>query len=355
MDTRDRRAICHAAGEALTPKQQDMRQLVLIYIGIITAMSLGASILTVVLQNRIDETGGLRSMGLRSALSTAQTVLPMIQTLVLWVLQIGYTTAALRVARGQDISRDTLFGGLRRFPALLRLQLLQGFLYSSVGMVSMYAAVYIFLLLPVSGPFQEVIMPAIESANIISGTISLDAATVAAASETMRPLIWILVALFLLLFIPMHYSHRMTLLRLIDHDHPRALGALLESRALMRRCRLRLLKLDLSLWWFYALQLLTLLLGYGDVLLSYLGITLPIPEMGVYFLFLILALAARAALLYTAMNRVSVTYAVFYDALHTEKLAQAEETKRHPPVSIRVPWKNPYDQEIENESENENP
>ena len=341
MTIRDRRAIRAAAGNALGSAQQDMRQILLVYIGIITALSLGCSALTVVLSERIADTGGLSNMGLRSALSTAQTLLPMVQMLVLWGLQIGYHTAALRVARGEPVSRDTLFGGFRRFLPMLRAMLMQGFLYTMAGILSMYAAVYIFLLLPVSGDFQRIVMPAIESASSLSGTITLDEATVMAAADAMMPVLWIFGGLFLLIFIPMYYRYRLVMYRLIDHSHPRAFSALLESRAMMRRNRLQLLRLDLGFWWFYALQLLTPLICYGDVLLGMLGIVLPLPDLAAYFLFLILSLIAQAALSFFALNRVSVTYAVFYDTL----LAQTEQARQRPPVPAHIPWQSPYDEE----------
>lgn len=344
MTIRDRRAIRAAADSALGSAQQGMRQILLSYIGIITALSLGCSVLTVILSDRIADTGGLRNMGLRSALSTAQTLLPIVQMLVLWGLQLGYHTAALRVARGEPVSSDTLFGGFRRFFPLLRAMLVQGFLYTMAGVMSMYAAVYIFLLLPVSGDFQEIVMPAIESASILSGTITLDEATVMAAAGAMMPALWIFGGLFLLFFVPMYYRYRLVMYRLIDHSHPRAFLALLESRAIMRRSRFQLLKLDLGFWWFYALQLLAPLLCYGDVLLGMFGIALPVPEMAAYFLFLILSLAAQAVIFSLALNRVSVTYAVFYDTLLAQKEAERAERQR-PPLPVHIPWQSPYEDE----------
>ena len=354
MNTRDRHSIKHAAELSLNQSQQDMRQILLIYLLIITGLSLGASALTVILSYRIADTGGLSNMGLRSILSTAQTILPLIQLLVLWGLQIGYHTAALDVVRGKSVSRDTLFGGFRRFFPLLRALLMQGFLYCMAALVSIYLASYIFLMLPASADFQKIIMPAIQSASILSGSIMLDEATVMAASEAMLPVLWIFAALYLVLFVPMYYRYRMVMYRLIDHNHPRALAAMLESRGMMHRSRFALLKLDLSFWWFYALQLLIPLVCYGDSILALAGITLPIPELASYFLFLILSLALQFALFYFSMNRVAVSYAVFYDTLLAEKTAQAELLQRsRPPVLARRPWRDPYEEE--SGSENENP
>jgi len=76
-----------------------------------------------------------------------------------------------------------------------------------------------------------------------------------------------------------------------------------------------LVRLDLSYWWFYLLCFLTTSLGYGDMLLSGLGITLPMNANVAFFLFYVVSLLAQFAVLYFHGNRVYATYAVFYDAL----------------------------------------
>ena len=107
MNIRDRRSIHHAAGQALTDAKGDLKQIVLIYLGIITVLSLAASGLSVLLSDRIAETGGLRNMGLRSALSTIQTLLPLVQSLVLLGLEIGYCNVGMQIYRGNSVSHET--------------------------------------------------------------------------------------------------------------------------------------------------------------------------------------------------------------------------------------------------------
>ena len=108
MNIRDRRAIHHAAGQSLANAKGNPKRILLIYLGIITAFSLASSLVSVLLSNRIADTGGLSNMGLRSVLSTAQTVLPLVQSLVFLGLEMGYCIVALRIARGEEFSQDTL-------------------------------------------------------------------------------------------------------------------------------------------------------------------------------------------------------------------------------------------------------
>lgn len=337
MNIRDRHAIHHTAGEALSNAKGDPKKILLIYLSIVTVLSLAVSGISVLLSDRIADTGGLGNMGLRSVLSTAKTVLPLAQSLILLGLELGYCTMALRISRGESISTETLFGGFHRFFPLLRAQILQGFLYFGIAMLSLYPSIYIFLLLPISEEFYEIIMPLMESASTLTGTVTMDEATMLAASEAMTPMLWIFALLFLLLFIPVHYRYRMMVYRLIDQPRPGALRAMRESRTMMRRNGIALFRLDLSFWWFYLLQALILLVCYGDMLLPMLGVTLPWSGTVSYFLFMGLSLALQFVVYYFFMNRITVTYAVAYETL----LSKKEETQTAPQPSA-VPWQNQY-------------
>jgi len=339
MNIRDRRSIHQEARQTLAGARGDLKQIVLIYLGIITVLSLAASGVSVLLSDRIATTGGLSNMGLRSVLSTAQTLLPMVQALVLLGLEIGYCDVAMRICRKEPVSRDTLLGGFHRFFPLLRAVLLQGVLYIALGVMSLYASVYIFLMLPVSADFQKLMMPLVQSTTTLNGTITLDEATMMAASEAIMPTLWIFAVLFLMVFLPMYYRYRMVTYCLVDQSRPRALLAMHQSRMLMHRNRFALLKLDLSLWWFYGLQILAMVICYGDMLLALAGITLPWSATVSYFVFLILSLAVQFAAYYFCMNRVAVTYAVAYETLlHTLQ----EKAGVKPAEPANVPWKDQY-------------
>ena len=342
MPIRDRQSLFRAADDTLHRDGAGLQQLLLIYLAIITTLSLAASALTVVLSGRIENTGGLSNFGLRSVLSTAQTVLPLVQTAVMTGLQLGYTRAALSASRGKRFSRDTLFGGFRRLIPMVCAYMLQGVLYGFLAMTSMYFASFIFLMLPASADFQALITPLMRSMSVMTNEIVLDEATLAAASSTLLPVIWIWLAVFLPLFLPAYYRYRMTMFRLIDQERPRPLLAMRESLTMLQRNRIALLKIDLKLWWYYLLQALVTVVCYGDQLLPLLGVDLPFtPEIN-YFLFLILSLALQFVLFYFAMNRVTLVYAAAYEALLSafeEKKAQMQERFNHMTKSRCGPWK----------------
>lgn len=334
MNIRDRSAIHQTAEHSLANAKGDPKKILLIYLAIITGLSLAVAGVSILLSNRIADTGGLGNMGLRSVLSTAKSVLPLVQSVILLGLEMGYYTMALNITRGEPISNDTLFGGFRRFFPLLRAQILLSFLYLGLGLLAVYPGAYIFLMLPISEGFYEVLTPIMESASQLTGTVTIDEASMIAVSEAMEPALWIMGGLFLLLFIPTSYRYRMVTFRLIDQSRPGALRAMRESRAMMHRNRFALFRLDLSLWWFYALQGLTVALWYSNMLLPMLGITLPWPESVSYFVFLCLSLLVQFVVYYLFMNRVSVTYAAAYGALLPK-----EQPKEPTPVN---PWQNQY-------------
>lgn len=151
MNIRDRQAIHQAAGRSLENANGDPQKILLTYLGIVTGVSLVVAALSVLLTGRIEGTGGLSNLGLRSVLSTAKTVLPLVQSLVFIGLELGFATVALRIVRGDRVSNDTLFGGFRRFLPMLRAQILLGMLYLGAGMLSVYTGVYLFLMLPMLG------------------------------------------------------------------------------------------------------------------------------------------------------------------------------------------------------------
>lgn len=349
MTIRDRRALCRAADETLRQEGSCLKQILLLYLTIVTVLSLGASVLSVVLSDRIAETGGLGGMGLRSVLSTVQTILPTVQTVSVLCLQLGFTAAVLNARRGEDFSRNTLLGGFRRLFPLLWSYILQALLYGLLGVISMYLGVYIFLLLPMSESFRSVLTPLMDSMSVMNGTLLLDDATMEALASALTPALWIIAALYLPLLIPTHYRYRLAVYRLIDQPRPRAMLALRESRVLMYRNRFALLKLDLHLWWYYALQLLAMVVCYGDVALALLGIQLPWSPMVSYFLFLILGLALQFAVFYFTMDRVTMIYVCAYEALIAEfeqkkqKMEQLLQDQMKAPAPPSPPTDQPWD------------
>ena len=322
MNIRDRRAI-HETAASVLDRSAEARRIVLVYGLICCSLSLISTVLSGMLGDRISGTGGLGNIGLRSILSTGQSVLPLINLVVTACLSLGYHTAMLCFIRGFDASTNTLTAGFRYIGPVLRTMLIQGFVYAGAGSLALYLSASIFVASPFSADFLAVMDPILSSMTVMDTALTVDEATLTAATKTMVPMAWILLVVGLLMLTPLFYRFRMTTFCLADDPRLGAIHALFKSRRMMRRNCFSLFRLDLNLWWFYAAQLVISLVCYGDVLLPMIGINLPWNNMFSYYLFLVLSLCMQMALYYFGMNRVYTVYAVAYDALQ-ETLPQPE-------------------------------
>ena len=94
-----------SAPERVRSAPQEKR-IVSIYAGITVGVALLVTAVNYVLGLQIDQMGGLSNMGLRSILTTVQSILPMVQSVALMVLELGYISAMLRISRANVKSVD---------------------------------------------------------------------------------------------------------------------------------------------------------------------------------------------------------------------------------------------------------
>lgn len=310
MNIRDRHGLKSAAADALScaPNHQ---KLVLIWAAVNAALPLLSSVLNFILNSQIAETGGLSGIGLRSVLSTVQSFLSTGTSLVIPFWTLGYTAAVLRFSRKESADFTTLLEGFRRLGPALRLMLLEGFLFAMVCIACFYAGITVLSMTALADPVWAVLEQG--ETILVSGVI--DENMLSAVTSAMMPMFWICCGLSLLVVTPILYHLRLADYCLLDASHRSAILAMRESRRLMHRNRLQLLKLDLSFWWFYLAQLVLTAVCYGDTILPILGIDLPFSEDAAYFIFYIVSLVAQGALLYFCSNRIQTTYALFYGAL----------------------------------------
>ena len=93
------------------------------------------------------------------------------------------------------------------------------------------------------------------------------------------------------------------------------MAALRASSKMMRRNSLKLLKVDLHLWWYFLLSILCNLIAYGDMLLPMVGVNLPFNETVSFFVFYGVYLAAMFGVNYCFRNRVEATYMMAYESI----------------------------------------
>ena len=314
MNVKSPRAIRTAALESLSA-QPGHRKVPLVYAGFSALLSLAVTIVSYILSQQIDGMTGLSNMGTRAILSTAKSVLPFVPLVFLIGWEMGYKMSALDISRRRTAGPWTLKEGFTRFGPMLRAKILMGLVFIGIGIVAMYLSSFIFMALPFSNAFYELVTPMLESATILNSGITLDEATMAALSTAMIPLFVIFGVVYLVMCVPMLYTFRMVSFCVADNGHRGALAAMKESRAMMKGRKWDLFRLDLSFWWFFLLEGAISVICYLDVILPLVGISLPWSNGIVPLGFYVLSLAGQLVLYWAALNRVTVSHAVFYDAI----------------------------------------
>lgn len=315
MTINDRRDLKNAAQASLNRDPQAAGRLVLLHTGASLALTLAATLLDYVLQQRIGATGGLSGMGMRSMLSTLQSILRYGQMLVLPFWELGYLYITLRIARGEPAAPGHLLEGFRRFGPILRLKLLLGLIYTGLGIVAGYISSAVLMFTPWGMTLSETLLPYFTENAVLDENLVLDEAAANAIADAMLPIMLIFLGVFLLLSLPVLYRYRMADLYLLDHPGEGAISAARNSRRMMRGNCIRLLKLDISFWWYYLLSTLVTLVCLGDAGLALLGVTPPWGEATGMLIFTVLYAALLLLLHWRCRNQVEVTYAHAYGVL----------------------------------------
>lgn len=294
-----------AAKHSLSQAKTSPRKLILVHSGLIVLLSLLIYALDWLLEHQISQSGGLGGISSRSVLSTVQVLLRLTQTVLLPFWQMGYLFVSLKLSREQPLSPWDLAEGFRRFGPVLRLNLLRSVIFSILAVASSYAASTIFFISPLSLPMMEQLL---SNEQILQDPEAM----MAVIEQTATPLLLLFAGVYLIVLLPFYYRYRLDSFILLDNPDKGALYALRTSRKAMKGYCKFLLRMDLSWWWFYLLDGLTVVLCYADVILTILGISLPVSAQLLSFLCLSLSLLSQLGLYYWKRNEVAVSYAHAY-------------------------------------------
>ncbi len=318
MDIRNTRSFKGLAADRLRQAPQE-KKIVLIYSGITLGLALALTLARFLLALQIDQMGGLSNLGTRTVLSSIRDMLPLAQSLFIMCIELGYLAAMLRIARGQYASPNTLRLGFDRFWTLLRASLFLGLTYGGLLLLCVYIASMIFVSGPWGGDFMALMTPLMQQTSLLNPELVIDDALVSQAMSTMVPMFVIMALTALVLILPVFYRLRMVNYVIIDKPGLGALAAIRESRMMMRRNCLRLLKLDLSYWWYFLVMLLVTFVGNGDLYLPLLGVEVPLSEDAAFFGFYIAYLVLTLLVYCFLRNRMEVAYGAFYDSIKPQE------------------------------------
>ena len=318
MDIRNTRQLKDFSAGRLANAREGQK--IILYFSLITiAVSAVATVVSYILSQQIAKTGGLGSMGVRSALTTAQMLLPIVQAVFLMCLELGYLSTMLRIARGQYASPNGMRLGFDRFWVLLRCVLLESAILFGACLGAIYLGSLIFMMSPFSDRAMALLQPVLDSATVLNPQMVLDSGVYDQLMGAMAPAFVLCLILAAVLAVPLAFRYRMAQYVIIDKPGIPAMMALRQSRYMMKGNTGKLLKLDISLWWYYGASLLARVLCYGDILLAMLGVRLPWSDTVSYYGFFAAYLAVQFAIYYFLRNRVETAYAIAYDSIRPKE------------------------------------
>lgn len=313
LNTRELRARGAAAAERY---RRETVPLVLVYCGVIAALSLGSNGLYLYLDSQIQGTGGLSGLGMRSVLQTIQSVLNYVNVFFGPFWSAGFLLAMLGMVRSTAPRLKDLTGGFRRFGRILA----GAFFEAMTVIVLMVAAVnlgsILFVLTPRGQQVSAALEPVLADPNLISpaGVVNMELLPVEVLSEAVLPLSLISLAVFLPVYIWLVYGYRMATYLMME----RRIGGIqahFESLRLMRGHKGQIFKLDLSFWWYHALSFLIAMVAYLDVLLGIMGVALPVDPMVLYFATLAAYCVLQTGLFLWKKCSVDAAYVLAYEQI----------------------------------------
>lgn len=339
MDILNCRALKARAGERLSGASCDHKKLALIHTGLALGISVLISLLQLYLDRQIASTGGLAGLGTRSVLETIRMACQTAVDIALPFWEFGFVFIALRLARGEQTGTKDLTQGFRHFSSVIRLYFVEMLIYIGVGIACVYAGSFLFSLTPMAIPVQELLLSMAEDAQSVDQMLAaVQSMSVAELEPLIRPALIIMGVLFAVVAIFLFYRFRMA--RFIVMDEPRAGGimALILSSRMTKHHRMKLLRLDLSFWWFYVLVVLSGVVINADVLLNAVGITLPMSKDMAWILTYVLGCVIQLVVYWQFNGYVQTVYASAYEQLRQ----QPPEEPKPQPVPKNLPWDDQY-------------
>ena len=308
------------AKDLLSGQEASPKKLMLLH----TAVSLGTTLLTTtigfLLSRQIADTGGLSGMAARSILTTVQSVLELAVIMLLPFWEIGILRAALNWRRGENADVSHLAEGFRRFGSVLGLQFWSGAMYIAAGFAAFYCSMFFFLMTPWAHTTNEIFAQLPQFSTMEELLALMTPELTAQLTKRMLPMFILFGLLFTAVCIFLFYRVRFGDFFVMEGDE--GIKAMVKSFRLTRGNCLQLLKLDLHFWWFYLLQGLSVVISYGDGLLTAMGVSLPFGRDGSFFLFYITGILLQGILFWLFNAERLTTYCLAFDAFRPPEPSQ---------------------------------
>lgn len=312
----------------LVKRTPSFQKLVLIHGAISFGVVLAVYAIQVLLNLVTTNQSGLDGIGTSALFKTATSTLSVICNLLLPFWEVGILYAAIRVTRRQDTDFSDLTRGFRRWGAVLRFYLL---IIVAFILIFMLLTNALSIVLGILMPFYLILFPMPDSVSSSMEAFEkqlMDMANMEDPTAILQMfpkdvLIYVLPMIILMLLISfvvtfhLYYRIRMSQYLLMDDPAMGAMAAVMISNQMTKGNKWNLLKLDLSIWWYYLLQFLISSIVWIPDILSFTGISLPLSPNTAFLLFQAITAIASIGLLWLFGARVQAIYACAYDVLRT--------------------------------------
>ena len=315
MNIKDRNQLQLQAQSCLQNASFDTKKRVLIHTGITVGVSLIISLLGLLIQQGVAQTGGLSGIQNRSMLQTLQSFLNTAYSIAMIFWPVGLVYTFMRVARGEHSEQRDLMRGFHRWGPVLRLTLLKYLLF--IGLTMLCAYVSSMVAMTISPKFMDVMTPI---AIAMEEDPNVDVMALFAQIPTsdlvagLAPMVIIFVVLFLVVAVYFGYRLRFACYAIVEEYKLGAIAAMKQSMRMTKGHVKDLFMLDLRFWLYYLLSLLITAICFVD-LLPGVAEALPVDSSVSGILCYCIYAVLLLWLDYTFRPKVEATYAVAYDTL----------------------------------------
>lgn len=279
--------------------------------------------------------GGLSNMDTYALIFTAQVVLILLGLILTPFWETGLSYVALDFVRDRRNLTGDLAEGFRCLKPLGGALVFQGVQYALAYLISNSVTVFLLTLLPLPQSFYSDATALLkEPSSPLEGRMLLVAAVYAAV---------FLIALAFLVS-QIFYRYRMTRYLILDDVNAKGVGASLAGMKLMKRNKRKLLKLDLSFWWFYIPEFLGFILPVAVLLLSALQVPLSPRTQTLCWAIAGGCLLLRLVVHLIGKPKLAASYALFYERLlkQEEEPIVEDAPKKSPPPKPQKPTRPPW-------------
>ncbi len=307
----DTASVKAGARESLRRGPANSKKWILIHTAVTAGAGLFVSCLQLLLSKWSLSADGLGDMGFRAILDTVVSVLSYAHMGFALFWGAGLTYVAICLNRRQPVGRETLLSGLRLWGPVLRMYLVKGIFLFLAVLLGTQLGMVLFLFTPGAREIYEAAMEMTQT-GIMDPSLVLTDAQLLALTDKMFPFA---LGTSAVLLIPVLYFLRMMDYLVMDRPELRIWFAFRMSFYLVRKNLKRLLKLDLSLWWFWLLELMVAAVCWGDVLLALAGVQIGMDPDILSLAFYAGGLGLQLGLYWWKKDYICTVYAAAYDAM----------------------------------------